>query len=181
MEAHVANCADCREGVSELQLIDRAIRKGAPTPLVPEADVERLNRLIDADERSERRGRFGLAAAATLLVALAAGVFLLSLQADRPSPQFETATSSAGGSPMDYVVLVELAPDLAPIERQEAFDSIGLREASETQEVGVYRGVLSLTASSVSELESIQTRLAERERIRSVRVVALQLPVKPNR
>lgn len=183
VDAHLVECAECRDGVVELRRLARAVTGAGPTPLVREPDTVKLNALIDDVERRERGQRIGLALVASLIAVVAAGLFAIGLDVNHRSgpARFEAATGTVEPQLTDYVVLVETAPDIPAARQRTALVEMGLRDISETQDPHIYRGVVSLPAKSIADLDAESSRHAERVEIRSVRFIAVQLPVESTR
>ena len=180
---HVATCAECRENVSLLVGIQAAVVRNKATPIVPQPRIDELLESISTGnplhhlDRQQSRTFFGAAAITLLLIA----TLLLINQEDRSGiPQrFETATSSQVGASMDYVLTIQFESGSSPADRDRILQDIGARDVSGGSDEGSYRVIVQLSAASLEELDSYTGDLESLSEVRSVAVVALQLPVRP--
>ncbi len=180
---HVATCAECRESVSLLAEIQSAVVRNKATPIVPQP---RIDELLDSISTSNplrridrRQSKIFFAAAAVTLLLIA--TLILSNQEDRSGiPQrFETATSSQDSASMDYVLTIQFESGTSPADRDRILQDIGARDVSGGRDEGSYRVIVQLLAASLEELDSYTGDLESLSEVRSVVVVALQLPVRP--
>ncbi len=183
VEEHLSGCDSHQVAIRELRQIAAAVQEETPTPLVTEPDVERLNALLDADASTRSRRTPLYLAAAALTAALFAGLLALGDFSDRQAAPavFETATAPDAGTLTDYVVRIEFAANVAADERQSILKSIGVRDAAELSGSTAVRGVVSLPAASVAELEAVTGGIEARNEIVAVEVLAVQLPVHTER
>ena len=179
---HVTTCAECRESVSLLAEIQAAVVRNKATPIVPQP---RIDELLDSINTSNplrnldrRQSKIFFAAAAVTLLLIAA--LILSNQEDRSGipQQFETATSSQDSASMDYVLTIQFESGTAPVDRDRILQDIGARDVSGGSDEGSYRVIVQLSAASLEELDSYTGDLEFLSEVRSVAVVALQLPVR---
>ena len=183
--AHVITCATCRESVALLSGIQSAVVRNKATPIVPQPRVDNLLDIIDAGtpsrQRDWRQPQIMIAAAVAALLLIAA--LILSNQDDlTATPQiFETATSMQQAAAMDYVLSIQFASGTLAAEHERVLQDIDARDISGGIDAGAYRVIVQLPAASLQELERYTSILESRPEIRSVSVVALQLPVSPRR
>jgi len=179
---HVTTCAECRKSVSLLTEIQTAVVRNKATPIVPQP---RIDELLDSISTSSplrhldrRQSKTFLAAAAVTLMLIA--TLILSNQEDRSGiPQrFETATSSQDSASMDYVLTIQFESGTSPSDRDRILQDIGARDVSGGSDEGSYRVIVQLSAASLEELDSYTGDLESLSEVRSVAVVALQLPVR---
>ncbi len=179
---HVATCAECRDNVSLLAEIQAAVVRNKATPIVPQPRIDELLDWISTGnplrhlDRQQSRTFFAAAAVTLLLIA----TLILSNQGDRSAiPQrFETATSSQDSASMDYVLTIQFESGTSPADRDRVLQDIGARDVSGGSDEGSYRVIVQLSAASLEELDSYTDDLESLSEVRSVAVVALQLPVR---
>ena len=179
---HMNACAECRESVSLLTEIQTAVVRNKATPIVPQP---RIDELLDSISTSNplrrldrRQSKIFFAAAAVTLLLIA--TLILNNQEDRSGiPQrFETATSSQDSASMDYVLTIQFESGTSPVDRDRILQDIGARDVSGGSDEGAYRVIVQLSAASLEELDSYTGDLESLSEVRSVAVVALQLPVR---
>ncbi len=180
---HVVRCAICQESIALLSELQSAVVRNKATPIVPQPRVEDFLSVIDAGipsrQRDWRQPRSLIAAAVAILLLITA--VMLSNQDDlTETPQiFETATSMQQAAAMDYVLSIQFEPGTAAAERERVLQDIEARDISGGIDEGAYRVIVQLRAASLEELERYTSNLESMSEIRSVNVVALQLPVSP--
>ena len=180
---HVTTCAECRESVSLLAEIQTAVVRNKATPIVPQPRIDELLDSISTGnplrhlDRQQSKIFFAAASVTLLLIA----TLILSDQEDRSgiSQRFETATSSQVGASMDYVLTIQFESGTSPADRDRVLQDIGARDISGCGIEGSYRVIVQLSAASLEELDSYTGDLESLSEVRSVAVVALQLPVRP--
>ena len=183
VERHLEGCERCAANLASLTDIGLAVQNAGPTPLIPEPDVGVLFETIDraASRRRRRLAVYGLAA--SLIVAAVVMSVLLPAGGPRdtsPVP-FETASSGDGGTPTDYVFELRFTADAGRDARAAVFDTIAAREIVALDDSDAYRVIVSLPAASLSELEAFTLDIESRPAVDSVDVVAVQLPMQPER
>jgi hypothetical protein len=179
---HLTTCAECRESVSLLAEIQTAVVRNKATPIVPQPRIDELLDSISTSnplrhlDRRQSKILFAAAAVTFLLIA----TLILNNQEDRSGiPQrFETATSSQDSASMDYVLTIEFESGTSPVDRDRILQDIGARDVSGGSDEGAYRVIVQLSAASLEELDSYTGDLESLSEVRSVAVVALQLPVR---
>jgi len=183
VEEQLAGSDSYQAAERELRQIAEAVQEETPTPLVTEPDVERLNALLDAEVSNRSRRTPMYLAAAALTAALFAGTLALVDFSDRQAAPavYETATATGVETLTDYVIRVEFAAGVAAESRQALLESIGIRDTAELNGSTAMRGIVSLPASSIAELEAITGKMEARDEIVSIEVVAVQLPVHTER
>lgn len=180
---HLTTCAECRENVSLLAKVQAAVVRNKATPIVPQPRIDELLDSISTGnplrhlDRQQSRIFFAAAAVTLLLIA----TLILSNQEDRWGVplRFETATSSQVGASMDYVLTIQFESRTSPADRDRVLQDIGARDVSGGSDMGSYRVIVQLSAASLEELDSYTEDLESLSEVRSVAVVALQLPVRP--
>ena len=179
VEAHISDCPEYADELAALRRIARAVQEEIPTPLVAEPDSDRLNRLLDAELSSRPRKTSVYLAAATFVAALFAGLLTIVDFGGRVAEPtvFETATESGAAALTDYVVRIRFADDFARDGRGPLLESLGVRDVTGLSGSSAVRGIVSLPAASVAELEAISDEMEAQDGIESVEVVAVQLPV----
>jgi len=179
---HVTTCSECRESVSLLAEIQTAVVRNKATPIVPQP---RIDELLDSISTSNplrrldrRQSKIFFAAAAVTLLLIA--TLILSNQENRSGipRRFETATSSQNSASMDYVLTIQFESGTSPVDRDRILQDIGARDVSGGSDEGSYRVIVQLSAASLEELDSYTGDLESLSEVRSVAVVALQLPVR---
>ena len=181
--AHLVNCELCRESIALLSELQSAVVRNKATPIVPSPRIDNLLDAIDAVTPPRHsywgQSRSKIAAAVAALLLITAVNF--SIQDDlAESPQiFETATSTQQGAAMDYVLSIQFEPVTSAAERERLLQDIEARDISGGIDEGAYRVIVQLPAASLEELDRYTSILESRSEIRSVNVVALQLPVSP--
>lgn len=177
VEAHVAGCGECRESLSLLQRVESAVNRDPATPLVPPPRPDRLLGRIDAAESRRRRWPWAAAAAIVVLAVLAAAL-PGRLGNDESLPAiYETATSVSGSGAIDYIVEIRFRTDAGAAARDDALREIAAGQSPVAGSDGSYRIVMSLDATTLTELEGAVGAVEARPEIESARVVAVQLPV----
>ena len=181
--AHITTCATCQENVSLLSGIQSAVVRNKATPIVPQPQVDDFLNTIDAGtpshQRNWRQPRSMIAAAVAALLLMTA-VILSNRDDLTATPQiFETATSMQQAAAMDYVLSIQFEPGTLAAERARVLQDIQARDISGGIDEGAYRVIVQLPAASLEELERHTSVLESMPEIRSVNVVALQLPVSP--
>ncbi len=179
---HLNACAECQESVSLLAEIQTAVVRNKATPIVPQP---RIDELLDSISTSNplrhldrRPSKIFFAAAAVTLLLIA--TLILSNQENRSGipRRFETATSSQNSASMDYVLTIQFESGTSPVDRDRILQDIGARDVSGGSDEGSYRVIVQLSAASLEQLDSYTGDLASLSEVRSVAVVALQLPVR---
>ena len=183
VERHLESCERCAANLAMLTDVGLAVQNAGPTPLIPEPDAGVLFDAIDRAASRQRRRLAVYGLAASLIVA--AVVMSVLLPAGGPpdtSPaQFETASSGDGGTPTDYVFEVRFNADAGLDARAAVFDTIAAREIVALDDSDTYRVIVRLPAASLSELETFTLDIESRPAVDSVDVVAVQLPMQPER
>lgn len=180
--AHVASCAECQESVSLLTEVQAAVIRNKATPIVPRPRVNDLLNSIDTSTPLRRLAwrqskTYIAAAAVTLLLVATLMIINPDTQYDTPT-EFETATSSQGGTSMDYVLSIQFGEETSETERDRVLQDIGARDVSGGSAEGAYRVIVQLSATSLEELNRYTDSLESLPEVASVQVVALQLPMK---
>lgn len=179
---HVAGCPECRQNVSLLSDLQETVVRKTATPIVPQP---RVDDLIDSIESRESAGNAQgrswrpLLAAVAVTIVLTGG--LMMIDPDRGADAirtFETATSNRSAPAMDYVLSIQFSPETSQSERERLLQDIGARDISGGSAEGSYRVVVQLATASLEDLDRYTNHLQSLPQVTSVRVVALQLPMK---
>lgn len=183
VERHLESCERCAANLAMLTDVGLAVQNTGPTPLVPEPDAGVLFDTIDRAASRQRRRLAVYGLAASLIVAAVVMSVLLPAGGTRdtsPTP-FETASSGDGSTLTDYVFEIRFNADADRDARAAVFDTIAAREIVALDDAGAYRVVVRLPAASLSELEAFTLGIESRPAVGSVDVVAVQLPMQPER
>jgi len=179
VEQHLAQCPACRENVDFLSRIEDVVRKDAPSPLVPVANVDGLFDAVDAADRPDPRGSrpAWLAIAASIAAAAILGAVLMqrgALNVEAPQ-RFETATSSSGVESMQYIVEISFADGTSSAARREFLATI--ETAASPENIDADTVTLHIASSSLSELRTRVDTLREQPQVVAAEIVAVHLPV----
>lgn len=181
---HLDECGTCRDNVMLLSRVESVVSRPMATPILPSRRPEVLLEKIDRLERTGRwLGRMPAVAAASLAVAavaLAIAAATLLLESRDPAI-YETVTSESQHGTMDYVLSLEFEAGTGREDRQRVLRELAARDVRLDETSGLYELKLKLTAASLAELERFTSAVEDRPEVRSVRIVALQLPVEPVR
>jgi hypothetical protein len=184
---HLDECAACRDDLELLSGVRAAVCHSDTTPMVPPPNPERLLAACDRRaSRGRRLHRAGLVAGAAALglVTFVAGVRMAGPGAGRPpgSPErYRTLTSRGPSAAMDYVLELRFETGLGPAERGRVLSSLQATHVHSAGGDGAYRVTVSLPAASLAELDAFTRELEDMPEVRSARVIAMQLPVRPER
>lgn len=181
---HLDECGTCRDNVMLLSRVESVVSRPMATPILPSRRPEVLLEKIDRLERTGRwLGRMPAVVAASLAVAAAAlAIAAATLLLESRDPAiYETVTSEPQHGTMDYVVSLEFEADTGWEERQRVLRELAARDVRLDETSGLYELKLTLTASTLAELERFTRAMEDRPEVRSARVVALQLPVESGR
>jgi len=178
---HMAGCTACQENAALLVAVQAAVVRNKATPIVPQPPVNQLLDMISAKSPIANTGwqqsKTAFTAAVVTLVLIA--TLILTNQDDRTEvPQlFETATSDLDGASMDYVLRLQFESGTSAADRDRVLQDIEARDVSGGAAEGSYRVIVRLSAASLEELGRYTDGLESLTEVRSVSVVALQLPV----
>ncbi len=182
VQLHVESCTTCQESVALLQAMQSAAQTDTAVPMVP---LPRMNDLMSAIAMDEPRQTPRNWWPAVALAASVAAILLVAmLVVDNPAlapdseVRFETATSGADAALMDYVMAVEFEPGTTAINRLQAFEAYDVAEFVAESEPDTYRIMIRLPVSSLEDLERVTNDMESHADIRSVRILALQLPIR---
>jgi hypothetical protein len=179
---HLAGCEACRANVSLLSVVRSTVRHATATPMVPPPRTDRLLETIDGSDNGSKRPRPLTIAilAASLAAALAVVALLLPDREDTVTQpaRYETATSTARQASMDYVLNVRFEPGTPLAVQGRVLRGLEARDISQGETDSMYRVTVNLPAASFEELEQYVSDMESLPQIKSVSVVALQLPVK---
>ena len=181
VERHLESCERCGANLAMLTDVGLAVQNAGPTPLVPEPDAGVLFDTIDRAASRQRRRLAVSGLAASLIVAAVVMSVLLPAGGPRDTSPAPFETASAGGTLTDYVFELRFTADAGRDAQAAVFDTIAAREIVALDDSGAYRVVLRLPAASLSELEAFTLGIESRPAVDSVDVVAVQLPMQPER
>jgi len=182
VERHLADCAACQASVELLSQVRNAANSGSPSPIVPKL---RVNDLLDAIDRHDTENtsnsRFPAWAIAATVTAVAIGVAFFAFN---PAPNtqqlqiFETATTPAASTLVDYVFLVEYEPGTSATQREQFTRGIGGVEIGPGGEPRTYKVSVEFSAGTLEEMDLYTKQLQTRNKVRAVKLIAVQLPVR---
>jgi hypothetical protein len=92
--------------------------------------------------------------------------------------RYETTTSPMQRSSMDYVLDLQFEAGSSVAEQERVLQGLEAMEINRGRSSGLYRITVSLPAASLEELERYTRDLESSDEIKSVDVVAVQLPMK---
>ncbi len=180
--AHLATCSICQDSVALLTDVQAAVVRHKATPIVPQP---RVNELMDSigtkdsnHNRNQEYSRIFMAAAGITALLIATLLLTNNQNATNDSQKFETATSVTGNATMDYVLSIQFESGTTVAEREQVLQDIEARDVSGGSEVGAFRVIVQLPAASLDELGRYTENLEAMPAVRSVSVVALQLPMR---
>ncbi len=178
VERHVEGCAECRDEMALLALVQTSLAQDVPTPIVSKARIDALQRHIAGNEAGpprRRPGRRWLLAAAGV-----AALALLIAAAERwrapPEAQYRTVTSIGAAVSMDYVFSIRFAEGTGNATRQAVLDDIDAANVSSAGD-RTYQATVRLPAGSLEDLQRFSEALEARREVLDVEVIALRLPV----
>ena len=176
VEAHVGNCAACREDLAAQRRICEAIEAQPTLDYMPVASLKRLQARLDTlatsaapapqEQPAQRMLWRGWMAASIAAMAVAVALFAADrwvLEA-RMQPNYRTVTSSAP-RPQGEVIRAVFAPSITLVELQSILDEAQLRIVSGPTEAGVYslasNSTLTVHASLALLRQHATVRFAE--------------------
>ncbi len=179
---HIEVCTECRGDYAFMRRVNSAVNRTAPAPIVPRPPVDVFLSELDNTQKAQRwtanRPAWALAASVVAAVAVVT-LFARDWQTDPAgSTQFDTVTSTQGVASMDYVLRVNFEPDSVAVDRNAVIESIGGRDVTPGEDENSIRLVVSVSGSSVADVERFTATVTARHEVRSVDIVALQLPVR---
>jgi hypothetical protein len=179
---HVESCEACRTSVSLLSMVQSIVRHSTATPMVPPPRTETLLQAIEDSARRSQRSR--PVVMMLLAVSFAAVLLLVALLLPdqkttiTPSARYETTTSTALVPSMDYVLNVEFEPGTPHSVRERVLRGLEAHDIDQGELANVYQVTVNLPAASLEELEEFTGDVEALPQVRSVSVIALQLPMK---
>lgn len=181
VSAHVATCTSCRESVSLLMDVQAAVARNKATPIIPEPRVTALLDAIAVRDTVRHRyanARIFLAAAGITALLIATLVLTNTSKAPHVPNTFETATSNLDSAAMDYVLSIRFESGSSRADQELVLQDINARDISGGSEIGAFRVIVQLPAASLEELEHYTENLEALPVVKSVDVVALQIPMR---
>lgn len=180
--AHLTTCSICRDSVALLTDVQAAVIRHKATPIVPQPRVNELLDSISTGDSTNNRGhgysRVFMAAAGITALLITTLLLTNSQNMTNVSQTFETATSVAGNAAMDYVLSIQFESGTTVAEREQVLQDIDARDVSGGSDVGAFRVIVQLPAASLDELDRYTENLEAMTVVKSVSVVALQLPMR---
>jgi len=181
VERHLDACHACRSAASLLSSLQSTVRHSIATPMMPQPRTDRLLESIDRFENKAGRSRMlGTAVAASFAAAFLVVALVLpdrGREATEPA-RYETTTSPMQRSSMDYVLDLQFEAGSSVAEQERVLQGLEAMEINRGRSSGLYRITVSLPAASLEELERYTRDLESSDEIKSVDVVAVQLPMK---
>lgn len=182
VENHARDCSECQDALSLLRSIDSAVTVDAPAPIVPAPRVQDLLGSV----RSQRPTRpikteWTKNAIAASIITIAITALLYFANDDDQyidSKIFETATSTQTTVTMDVVLDIRFDEASDADARTKLLEALNAEIQASSKNGEEVRAILKFPASSLEELESRTKQIAAMPPIRSVELVALQLPVR---
>jgi len=177
---HLELCEECRDDHDFLCNIDSAVNKTSPAPIVPQPPVKAFLANLDAAntpaQKRDYRPMWAIAASVVVgILIVVATSDNIEFFGENPK-RFETATSTDSTVSMDYVLRIRFEPGTAVSDRNRIFDDL------DGKDVGIdgdgFRLVASIPATSLGEAEEFTDAIKARPEVRSVEIVAVQLPVR---
>jgi hypothetical protein len=181
VQHHLDRCEACRANVSLFSAVQSTMQHATATPMVPPPRTDRLLEAIGgaAKERMRQWPLIIASLAASLAAALLVVTLLLPDRQDTTTPpaRYETATSTPREASMDYVINLQFEPGIPTSVREGVLRRLEARDINQGETSGTYRITVNLPAASLEELQRYTSDIESLAEIKSVSVVALQLPV----
>ena len=179
LEDHVGSCDECHADLVIARGMLKVINDQAAVPMVPRPNREKLFRSLDTlHGGSDREKWLPRAAVAATLALVTAALLYLGIPGTSTAPSdYFTATSSTSRPVVHYVIQIEFEAVTTPAYRAALLDDLGALESTEMPGGDTVRAVLPLGAISVEDLDAAATLIRSRAGVRSVEVVAIQLPM----
>jgi len=181
VRSHITTCARCQENVSLLEKVQAGVQHDSATPIVQSRFDDLLEEIeADSGERGHRSWLPALAMAASIAALVIAATLALSNKGPGVdgATRFETATSSEQTARLDYVLTIQFEGGVALSERERILQEIDAVDIATGSEEDTFRVIIRLPATSLEDLERYTQEIAARSEIKSVSVVALQLPMR---
>lgn len=179
-DAHLRVCSACRSELPVLRRVQEAIGRESVAVLVPPADAREFIAKVDRPARRARAFRlswFNAAVAAGVALIVAGAYSWISSSGGPEQTVFETATESASGSTLDYVLQVSITHSLDIREHEAVLEALQPESVSGPDADGNYRVVVRLPVRSLGELEDYRLSVESLATIERARIVAVELPV----
>ena len=177
---HLEACIECSDDYAFLSNVDAAVNRASPAPIVPRPPIETFMARINAKQKvtGVRDNRALWAVAASLIAAILLTVFFRGdgTAVTGIPTRFETATSASTTKSMDYVLRIRFEDGMTVSERAaiiESYDGQGVIADGD-----VYRVTVSIPALTLEEAEDFTAAIEARPEVKSVEIVALQLPIR---
>lgn len=182
VENHAKGCRECQDALSLLRSMESAVTVDAPAPIVP---APRLQDLLDSvrtkrpvpPSRMEWIGN--LVAASLITIAITALLYLANDDEQGVDGQiFGTATSESSTVSMDVVLDIQFEVTSGADTRRKLLETLNAEIQTSSDDGSEVRAILHIPATSLEELELHTKQIESMPSIRSVELVALQLPMR---
>jgi hypothetical protein len=182
VERHLDACHACRSAASLLSSVQSTVRHSIATPMTPQPSTDRLLESIDRFENKAGRSRAiaVVAVAASFAAAFLVVALVLPDQGKEGTvpARYETTTSPTQRSSMDYVLELQFEAGISTAAQEQVLQGLEAMEINPSGSSGTYRITVSLPAASLEELERYTRDLESSGEVKSVDVIAVQLPMK---
>jgi len=182
VKRHLVSCDECAADLKLLKNMQTTIVQDDLAPLVPKPVPDRIfgslahgRPIVNAPTR--RPWAFAAVAAAALMAWLTIGL----LQNDpHQSGQnsYETATSAAGGTEMDYVFELQFEKNISDADKERVLKKLNANDIVFDIVNDRIRTTIRLPLRSLADLEAYAASIEELSEIQTVNAVAVQLPVR---
>ena len=181
VEQHLAGCPECRSNVELLSQMNAVAETDAVSAIVPKPRIDKMLGMIDRDENARAsRKRYTVFAIAATVTSVIIGIAFIAANGvphTQQSQVFETATTPATAAPIDYVLLVEYEAGTSATQRRNIMDEFGATELGPGGDPATYRVLAAVPAATAEELNAYVSQFAARDAVRTVQLIAVQLPV----
>ena len=181
VEQHLRECRECQDQLALLTTMQLVVSDDRTSPIVPKPCFVDLELKIDGENAGMRHpwfGRRGLIAAAVGMIVVFASVLVWNATSRvTPPALYETATTPEVSTSVGYVFDVTFVAGTTIDVHDRTFREIGAAVLAHDREQE-YRIVAEVPAGSLEALEHFRTGMQTRPEVASVKVIALQLPVR---
>ena len=181
---HLDDCADCQQELRDCKSLQSVLLNKSPTPIMPQADTRALFQRIDKEpvRKENSLSRTGyIVAAAVSAIAIASLLWVINKTPDPAVNQlFETATSNADPGSMDVVIDIAFDTESSQTARVALLNEIQTETNVPRPVENLVRLTVRFPVSTLEALEAERRQLETHTVIRSVELVALQVPVPQN-
>lgn len=177
---HLDQCAECRENLTLLMQMQRAVNDHQAVAMVPEPRRADLLEKIDSIEQKKGAkpnvSRWMLAAS-LVIFAVTAMVFFSTPIDRQVEPQFRTVTSSEQVGQVGFVLNLTFVADSTAAKRGQLIAELGATVLAVSNN-NTFQIMVPMPAVSIADLEAFTGDLLRRPEVQAAEVVALQLPVR---